>query len=192
LTSFSELGIAGQTLLFLAVAFVTWRILRYLPEKLPLVNRMRKEGKVGQAKIVEFLYRGLLQSLSVIMLMTALGGVVGVILVTFPALDQIVKRYYDYQFMEFVGILVTASSVFLGFGFATETIATGRTTEASAQKSLLTRSRRVRSAAAICLLASIGAIALEGLSMRAQAELALDIALAALFVEAILGAYLIQ
>jgi hypothetical protein len=46
-------------------------MLRYLPEEFALVNRKRKEGKVRQAKIAEFLYRGFLQLISMIMLMTA-------------------------------------------------------------------------------------------------------------------------
>lgn len=168
---------------------------RWIGKHLPTYSsryteKLRSKGHVRLARIFVLYFSILSYMISILVIEFGFTSVVLAVLLVFPTMEPVVRTYSG-QMIDFVSILVTASSVLLGFAFAAEAvIAAGRSDiqDASMQSRFRSRVKWVKQVGLLCLLLSIAALLLNGLSQTYLAELALVTALLALVVEVLLVA----
>ena len=119
---------------------------------------------------------------SILAIQLGFSAVVLAVLFIFPAMEPVAEAYKT-QFVEFVSILVTSSSLLLGFAFTAETVLSSLTHNASRKSRAVSRIKWVKQVGLVCLLLSIAALLLNGESQTYFADLALVTAILALIVE---------
>ncbi len=179
-------------LIFLAVVQVLkerglWKYLDHSASELEV--RLRSRGHKRGAQIAKTAARGLSNLAGVIYyLVVAIVVVTGLslILSILPVFQDAMAKMVDYYWPEllgFVSLMVTASSVLLGFAFAAETvIGAGKANPSITQ--LKNRTKRVKILGLACLLTSFAALMLNGTGDVVSAKSALEGAVLLFLLEA--------
>ncbi len=153
---------------------------RFWPSALGLINRRKKRGHPWQARFVEVISKILSQVIGLLAALSAAVAFIVFVSIVFPWLDTFVKAYRP-KFFELAQVLITASSVLLGFALTSDAILAGARI---ADKGRLAVSQRVKTTGFLCVVLSLGALILDGNGLGGLAELVLETALFLLFVEA--------
>lgn len=153
-----------------------------------LVDRLQSRGQKRGAEITKTAARGLSNVVTVIyylVLALFLLSALSLFLSVLPVLQDAMAKMVDFYWanpLEFVSLMVTASSVLLGFAFAAETvIGAGQVNSAITQ--LKDRTKTVKILGLACLVSSFAALVLNGTGDVARAKGALELAVVLLFLE---------
>jgi hypothetical protein len=148
------------------------------------------KGHKRRANMLDGVRRGLVNAAwalyDVVLAAVVIGAFAVVLSVIGPDLRDAMQNVADYYWphlLEFVSLLVTASSVLLGFAFAAEALLTARPGNGVSSR-LQSHAHNAKLLGLACVIASMGALLFNGNGDLMRAKVALQIAILLLVCEA--------